>query len=65
MAKKVDKLKVKFGVYIPHMRKSYSIEEIEADKEVFDYLVGIGSAAIGLEDEPAKELDQENKETPE
>jgi hypothetical protein len=40
------KVKVNFGVNIPFMRKAYTIEEIEADVEVQEYLLSIGSAAV-------------------
>lgn len=39
-------IKVNFGVYISHMRKAYSVEEIEESEEIQEYLISIGSPAV-------------------
>lgn len=42
----IGKVIVNFGVYIPSMQKSFTKEEIEADPNIIDYLLSIGSQAV-------------------
>ncbi len=50
--KGTTKYNVRYGVYIPEMRKEYTKQELENNPEVCAYLVEIGSQAVEQLDTP-------------